>query len=105
MANSRTDALKQLVAQNPANSFMRYGLAMEYAKGGELEPAAEEFRVVLRTDSGYLAAYFHFGQVLERLGRLDDARQTYRDGIDVATRLGDAHTRGELESALEILGD
>jgi len=102
MEPSRIDILQQLLAQNPANSFARYGLAMEYVKAGELHRAVDEFNAVLAADPSYSYAYFHGGQTLEKLGQLDQARYLYRRGIDT-TR--DPHARCELESALDILGD
>jgi len=94
--------LRQLLAENPASSFARYGLAMEYVKSGDLATAIHEFEALLAADPAYSAAYFHGGQTLEKLGRLDQARDYYRRGIEV-TR--DAHARGELQAALDILGD
>jgi tetratricopeptide (TPR) repeat protein len=99
---SRIEVLQQLLAQNPASSFARYGLAMEYVKSGELERGAAEFEALLSTDPGYSAAYFHGGQALEKLGRLDQARDYYHRGI-AATR--DPHARSELQTALDILGE
>jgi len=75
---------------------------MEYIQQGECEQAVAEFETVLRADRGYSAAYFHGGQALEKLGRLEEARDFYRQGIAV-TR--DPHARGELEAALAILGE
>jgi tetratricopeptide (TPR) repeat protein len=99
---SRIDVLHQLLAQNPSSAFARYGLAMEYVKSGELDRAMQEFEALLAADPSYSAAYFHGGQTLEKLGRLDQARDYYRRGIDT-TR--DAHARSELQAALDILGD
>ena len=81
---------------------MRYGLAMEYVKAADFASAMEEFAAILAADPSYSAAYFHGGQALEKLGRLDDARDYYRRGI-AATR--DPHARSELEGALDILGE
>ncbi len=100
--SSRIETLKQLLEQNPGVTFARYGLAMEYVKGGELEAAVAEFRAILAADPSYAAAYFHGGQVLEKLGRLDDARTLYRQGIAESR---DAHARSEMQAALDILGD
>ncbi len=102
MASSRIEVLRQLLEQNPASTFARYGLAMEYVQAGELEPAMAEFRTVIAADPAYSAAYFHGGQTLEKLGRTNDARELYRRGIE-ATR--DGHARGEMQAALEILGE
>jgi tetratricopeptide (TPR) repeat protein len=99
---TRIEILQQLIAQNPASSFARYGLAMEYVKSGDLESGAREFAAILATDPNYSAAYFHGGQTLEKLGRLEDARDYYRRGIAV-TR--DPHARAELQGSLDILGE
>jgi len=94
--------LKQLLEQNPSSAFARYGLAMEYVNSGALEEAVNEFKEILAADPAYSAAYFHGGQTLEKLGRLEQARDFYRRGAAV-TR--DPHARSELQAALDILGD
>jgi len=105
MASTRLDILKGMVAQRPADSFLRYGLAMEYRNANNLEAALAEFHALLAVNPDYSVGYFHGGQTLERLGRLEEARAMYRAGIAAATRKGDLHTRGEMQTALDILGD
>ena len=102
MDNLRLNTLRELLAADPANTFARYGLAMEHLRSGNLEGAVQEFEAVLTTDPNYSAAYYHGGQTLEKLGRLDQARDLYRRGI-AATR--DPHALSELQAALDILGD
>ena len=104
MASTRLETLKGLVAQQPGDSFLRYGLAMEYRNAGELEAAMSEFRALIAAHPDYSAAYYHGGQTLERLGKLDDARALYREGIEATTRKGDWHTRDEIQAALDLLG-
>ena len=103
MATNRLDILKQMLAQEPGNTFARYGLAMEYAKGQDLAAAVAEFRGLLAQDENYAAAYFHGGQALEKMGEIDQARELYEKGIEVTARKGDSHTRAELEAALNLL--
>ena len=91
-----------MLAQDPANTFVRYGLAMELIKSGQLDQAMTEFDTVLAADPTYGAAYFHGGQTLEKLGRLDAARDYYRRGVAKAR---DPHARSEIQSALDILGE
>jgi Flp pilus assembly protein TadD len=93
--------LRQLLAENPANTFARYGVAMEHVRSGDLEGAVQEFEAVVTADPKYSAAYYHGGQALEKLGKLDQARDLYRRGI-AATR--DPHALSELQAALDILG-
>lgn len=104
MASTRLELLKDMVAQRPNDSFLRYGLAMEYRNSGDLEAAMHEFQSLMAADPDYAAAYFHAGQTLERLGKLDEAREIYRKGIEVTSRKGDQHARSELEGALDLLG-
>jgi len=92
-----------MLSANPRDSFARYGLAMEYTKAGQLEQAVAEFHTLLEHDEKYAAGYFHGGQTMEKLGRLEDARKMYEKGIEVTGRTGDAHTRSELQAALDLL--
>jgi tetratricopeptide (TPR) repeat protein len=99
---SRIDLLKHLIEQDPGSLLARYGLAMEYVNAGQLENAVAEFEKVLAANPGYSAAYFHGGQTLEKLGRVDEARMWYGRGVE---RTPDGHARAELQAALDILGD
>jgi tetratricopeptide (TPR) repeat protein len=101
--SARLGTLKNLLEQDPNNSRMRYMLAMEMINGGDLEGALREFRSLLTADPAYAAAYYHGGQTLERLGRPDEAREVYERGIEATTRIGDAHTRSEIQAALDVL--
>jgi Flp pilus assembly protein TadD len=104
MSSTRLESLKNLVAQNPQDSFLRYGLAMEHRNSGDLESAMHEFQTLMESNPDYAATYFHAGQTLERLGREDEARAVYEHGIEVTTRKGDQHARSELQGALDMLG-
>jgi Flp pilus assembly protein TadD len=103
MSSNRLEVLKSLVVQNPADTFARYGLAMELVRIGKPEDAVEEFRQLLAANPNYAAGYFHGGQTLEKLGRVEEARALYEQGIEVTTRTGDGHTRSELQGALDLL--
>ncbi len=97
------ELLKNMVAQNPTDAFARYGLAMELKNAGDLEGAVQSFQLLITHNPDYAAAYFHGGQTLEKLGRLQDAREIYTKGIETTLKTGDAHTRSELQAALDVL--
>ena len=99
----RLARLKALLEENPQDRFARYALAMELASQGRLEESLGEFQALMSLDPDYLASYLQAGQTLEKLKRAEEAREVYRRGIEVAARKGDMKTRGELESALELL--
>jgi predicted Zn-dependent protease len=102
---SRLEAVKALVAQDPANSRIRYMLCMEYMSGRDFPAAVAELKDLLARDPNYVAAYYQAGRASEEAGDEDAARAFYRDGIAAAKRVNDAHALSELQAALDILGD
>jgi len=103
MAHNRAEILQAMLAQDPKNSLARYGLAMEFVNTGAFEQAMSEFDVLIGDSSKYVAAYFHGGQTLEKLGRVEAAREMYQRGIAMTVQTGDDHTRSELQAALDLL--
>ncbi|MFN7651309.1 MAG: hypothetical protein ACK58M_00925 [Acidobacteriota bacterium] len=101
--SSRLEILEGMLAQDPTNTFARYGLAMELAKGGRYGDAVRHFEELIRDKPDYCAAYFHGGQTLEKAGEVEQAAAMYRRGIEAARQAGDTHTRMELEGALALL--
>jgi tetratricopeptide (TPR) repeat protein len=104
MASTRLEILKSMVEQNPTDNFARYGLAMEYRNTGDRVQALAAFRELIAVNPDYGAAYFHGGQTCEQMGRTEEARELYQQGIAATTRTGDGHTRSELQVALDLLG-
>lgn len=102
---SRLEAVKALVAQDPANSRVRYMLCMEYMSARDFAAAVAELRELLARDGDYVAAYYQAGRASEEAGDEEAAREFYRGGIATARRVNDAHALSELQAALEIVGD
>ena len=100
---SRIDMLKSFLEENANDSFSRYALALEYVKLGQNDDAVQEFETVRRKDPDYVATYYQLGQLYQKLGNRHEAEKTFRTGITVAAKAGDAHTREELEAALDAL--
>jgi Tfp pilus assembly protein PilF len=100
---NRIEILQGFLTQDPEDSFSRYALALEYVKLGQTDDARREFETVRDTDPSYVATYFQLAQLYRNLGLRHEAEKTYRTGITVASKAGDAHTQSELEGALESL--
>jgi tetratricopeptide (TPR) repeat protein len=101
---SRREQLEELLALDPDDSFVRYGLAMEHVSAGQDSEAVRYLRELLARDPDYVPAYLQAGRALIRLGEDDDAREILRTGIAVATRSQDDHAAGEMTGFLESLG-
>ena len=99
----RLKELTRLLEREPADPFLRYGVAMEHKKAGRLEEAVAWFDRTLEADDSYCYAYYHKGQTLEERGDAAGARQVYEAGIRRAKSCNDAHAAGEMEAALDAL--
>jgi hypothetical protein len=93
-----------MLADDPADEFLRYSLAMELDKEGEHERSLAEFERLVSGERPYVPAYFMAAQQLARLGRLPAARAKLRDGIEVARATGNAHAAAEMSEFLASLG-
>ncbi len=93
-----------MLADDPANAFVRYGLATELKNTGDGEGAVREFEQLLQASPNYSAAFFHGGQTLEKLGRTAEARDWYTRGVQAAVRNNDSHAQAEMQAALDLLG-
>lgn len=100
---TRREMLEEFVAQDPNDSFSRYALALELEKSKEAEQAVAQLNEVIRREPGYVAAYHQLGRLLTQSGLLDNARDAYRRGIELASQTGDQRSRSEMQEALEML--
>jgi thioredoxin-like negative regulator of GroEL len=94
--------IEALLADDPTDAFLRYGLAMEHVSVGDDATAAEHLRR-LCADSTYVPAFLQAGQVLNRLNRPDEAADVLRRGIAIARQQGDSHAEGEMAGLLATL--
>jgi predicted Zn-dependent protease len=98
----RMQQLEELLALDPADAFVHYALAMEYATAGDEPEAARRLRE-LASSHAYVPAFLQAGQVLARIGRAEEAAAVLRQGVAEATRQGDTHAAGEMAGLLATL--
>lgn len=95
--------LKEILALDPKNSFARYGIAMELARGGSVDAALAEFDAILVNDPDYTAAYFMAAQTLSGAGRTPEAIERLKAGVSCAARTGNRHAMSEMQAMLDEL--
>lgn len=101
--NKRLAFLEQTTRAGSADSFAWYALALEYRKEQRFDDAVAAFTSLRTKDPGYLPLYLMAGQTLVEAGRVGDAGDWLRAGIELARERGDGKTLSELESALADL--
>jgi hypothetical protein len=101
---SRREKIEAMLADEPGDTFLRYSLGMELDKEGDNAGSLATFTQLTRDQPPYVPAFFMAGQQLARLGRLSEARDFLRTGIEAARTQGDAHAAGEMSEFLASLG-
>ena len=96
-------ALTEILTMNPADSFARYGLAMEHLNQGDTEAALKEFATTTEHNPDYVPAYQMSGQTLAKLNRTEEAKARLQVGLDAAHRTSNHHAASEMQALLDEL--
>jgi predicted Zn-dependent protease len=99
----RIALLTQVLEQNPADAFARYGLAMARLSEGHTDLALAEFDTLIQHNPEYVPAYQMSAQTLAKLGRSNEAVERLHHGITAAIRVGNAHAASEMQALLSDL--
>jgi len=99
----RIEKLNEFLQSNPADSFVRHALALEYVKLGDDLAARKLFEELLEKDPAYVGSYYHLAKLLERNNATEEAIRWYEKGMEQAKKMKDEHAWQELRSAYEEL--
>ncbi len=81
---SRREKLEVMLQSSPDDQMLRYMLAMEFDKEGNSARSLELFDGLMTATTPYVPAFLMAGQLLTRVGRVEDARKTFSAGIQQA---------------------
>ncbi|HEX8273351.1 MAG TPA: tetratricopeptide repeat protein [Longimicrobiaceae bacterium] len=104
MESSRIDSLRKLAEERPDDPRPRFGLALELERAGRWEEMIAELRAYLARTDDEGNAYGRLGHALRELGRDDEAREAYRQGIEAANRHSHPTMAMEFEEVLDEMG-
>ena len=88
MAQTKIEVFTAMLAEQPENAMIWYGLASEQYKLENWVEAAKSLRQVVSLNPDYTAAYQMLGTALASNDDLAGAQQAWRDGIEAASRTG-----------------
>jgi len=96
---SRIDQIRQFLQDSPNDSFLRYALAQELQKQGDVEAAKEAYFWLTDNQPSYVATYYHLGKLLIAQGEKEAALAWFNLGIEHAKAAKELHALSELQSA------
>lgn len=102
---NRLSKMLEMIEAYPEDSFLNYGIGLEYWKNGEPQKAHKYLDFVRNNDPEYLATYYQLGKLKEDLGDNAEAISVYDEGIEVAQKQENKKTLEELQEAKGIAED
>ena len=100
---NRIDRIREFLAADPSDNFLRHALALEYLKTGDDAKARSLFEAILTDAPGYIGSYYHLAKLLEKMQEKELAVAWYEKGMAEARKAGDQHAYNELMAAYEDL--
>ncbi len=100
---NRLESLLELYKKDPTDSFLNYGIALEYMSAGDYEKAEHFLKKLLEGDPAYVPAYMQYAQLREKQNRIEEAKQIYNKGIKAAQNSNDQKSANEMQEFLDEL--
>jgi predicted Zn-dependent protease len=103
--SSRRVMLENSLAEDPADSFLRYGLAVQCLREGDVEEGRQRLQSLINDHpDDTVAAHQQLGQSFLEAEEFPEAREILEKGIALAKKRGDWHAASEMEGLVGQLG-
>ncbi len=102
--STRKEKIEAMLQEDPNDTLLRYGLAMEYEKEGNHDESLRRLAELAAETPPYVPAFHMSAQQLVRLSRIEEARTMLREGIEIARQQGNQHAASEMSELLASLG-
>ena len=97
------EQLEKLLAADPDDVFLNFGLAMALAKDKRFDESISRFSRVIELDPDYVTAYFQQAKTLLESGDREGAKQVLSTGAQRAAACGDPHAKSEMDEYMKTL--
>jgi predicted Zn-dependent protease len=101
MSQSRIEVFEQMLAGDPANTLVMFGLAKEYEKAGDDAKLIETLEKYLAAADDEGNAYGMLAHAYERIDQAEKAREAYQRGVAAAASHGHPGMAEEYRQMLE----
>ncbi len=99
--SDRLGKLLEFYNQDKNDTFVRYGIALEYKATGDLDEAVKWLEGLRQNFTAYLPTYYQLGETYSNMGQYSKAQTVLEEGIRLARHDNDGHTLSELQALLD----
>lgn len=103
MIESRLAQLRSMLESEPNDSFLRYAIALELKRMGNIAEAVSGLSSLLQDQPTHIPSYYQLATFLGEVGRTNDAIEVCRAGALQCIVAGDRKARAELMGLMETL--
>ena len=97
--------LESSLAEDPSDTFLRYGLAVQCLREGAVDEGRERLSSLIADQpDDTVAAHQQLGQSYLEAGEVEEARTILGKGIALANKRGDWHAASEMQGFLDQAG-
>jgi len=100
---NRIEVFEQMLAGDPSDTMVLFGLANEYLKNGEVSKGIKTLETYIETADDEGAAYGMLAKAYEDEGEIEKAKSLLNQGIEVALGHGHPTMAGEFGERLSEL--
>lgn len=99
---NRIEVFKQMLAADPTNTMVQFGLANEYLKAGDYEQAIPALENYLQQADDEGAAYGMLAKAYEKQGEREKAKAALERGVEVSQKHGHPSMAQDYKMTLEL---
>lgn len=99
---NRIEIFKQMLASDPENTFVLFGLAKEYEKIGEYRMVIELLEKYLSLTEDEGNAYGVLANAYAQIGEREKAKEIYQKGIEVSLAHGHPSMASDYQMTLDL---
>ncbi|MCW5898370.1 MAG: hypothetical protein KIT10_03785 [Flavobacteriales bacterium] len=105
MSEERLEQLHAMLAEEPGDAFLRYAIALEHRRRGEMEQAIAGLESLLADDPAHIASYYQLALLLADADRITEAIAACEAGALRCIIAGERKARAELLALKASLED
>src|SRR3990172_13148048 len=89
MASSKIEQIKKILAKEPQSELLWFSLGQAYLADEAPVLAVEALEKAIAIKPDYTVVYENLGTALEKIGKIEEAKEIYRKGIEVGRKTRD----------------
>jgi tetratricopeptide (TPR) repeat protein len=103
MSSAKIEMIKKILVKEPQSELLWFSLGQAYLADEAPSLAVEAFEKAIAIKPDYTVVYENLGGALEKIGKIEEAKEIYRKGIEVGQKTRDMFPSDRMTARLKQL--